>query len=208
MEVNHIEGYDCIEDNLRMLLKDSKVDIRRMFNKLWYFSFNKNLDSIREGLMCANDNKYKKLKENFNIGYEIYENKNKNKGVVLKNFGKSKNVEQSQINKIIRAKCSDKNIVILEVKTFDYEYDKGFRKYIGTHSCVITKINKETAQIIDVWYKLYNQKTEYKKLLNAITRIIVLETSNIEEKKFEFDELSEVLLDEKSINEMKEFFVD
>ena len=39
MEVKHIEGYDCIYDNLRILLKDKNVDIRRIFNKLWYSSY-------------------------------------------------------------------------------------------------------------------------------------------------------------------------
>ncbi len=206
MEVNHIEGYDCIDDNLRILLKDNQIDIRRIFNKLWYFRFNKNLDSIGKGLMCTNDNKYEELKESFNINYEIYENKHRNKSVVLKNFGKSKSIEQSQIDEIIRTKCNSENIIVLEVNTFDYEYDKGFQKYIGTHSCVITEINKETAKIIDVWYKLYNKEIEYKKLLKAITRIIVLDISNIKEKELKNNELSEALLDEKSINEMKDFF--
>ena len=54
MEANHIEGYDCIDDNLRIVLKDNQIDIRRIFNKLWYFRFNKNLDSIGKGLMCTN----------------------------------------------------------------------------------------------------------------------------------------------------------
>ena len=40
MEANHIEGYDCIDDNLRIVLKDNQIDIRRIFNKLWYFRFN------------------------------------------------------------------------------------------------------------------------------------------------------------------------
>lgn len=206
MEVNHIEGYDCIEDNLRILLNDKKADIRRIFNKLWYFRFNKNLDTIGNGLMCTNDNKYKELRENFNIKYEIYENKNRDKNIILKDFGKSKVIEIDKIDEIIKAKCNSENIIVLEVNTFKYEYDKGFQKYIGTHSCIITEKNEKKAKIIDAWYKLYNKEIEYKSLLNAITRIIVLDISNIKEKEIEPNKLTDCLLDEKSINEMEDFF--
>ena len=204
METKHIEGYDCIDDNLRMVLNNYGIDIRRIFNKLWYFRFNKNSKNIGEGLMVTNDNKYKELKDKFNINYEIYENKNMDKNIVLKDFGKSNIVGIEKIDEIITAKCNKRNVIILELNTFEYEYDKGFTKYIGTHSCIITEKDSELANIIDVWYGLYNKKIEYKKLLNAITRIIVLDISDIKEKNFEPQEI--YLLDQKSINEMKDFF--
>lgn len=206
MEINHIEGYDCIDDNLQILLNDKKVDIRRIFNKLWYFRFNKNSNNIGERLMCTNDNKYEELKKVFNIDYEIYENKNRNKNIILKSLGKSKAIGRIQIDKIIEEKCNNKNIIILELNTFDYEYDKGFQKYTGTHSCVITKKNEKKAKIIDVWYKLYDKEINYENLINAITRIIILDISNIKEKEFNPNELSKTLLDERSVNEMKDFF--
>jgi len=204
MEVKHIDGYDCIDDNLRIVLNNYGIDIRRIFNKLWYFKFNKNSNkNIGEGLMLTNDNKYKELKENFNINYEIYENKNRDRNIMLKDFGKSNMVEIEKIDEIIKNKCTKENIIILELNTFEYEYDKGFKKYIGTHSCIMTEKNYELANVIDVWYGLYNKKIEYKNLLNAITRIIVLDISNIKEKNFKPQEL--YLLDQKSINEMKDF---
>ena len=206
MEVKHIEGYDCIDDNLRILLKDKNVDIRRIFNKLWYFKFNKNSDNIGKGLMCINDNKYEELRKNFNIDYEIYENKDRNKNINLKKFGKNIAIGKNQIDEIIKIHCNNDNIIVLEVNTFDYEYDKGFQKYVGTHSCVITEEKDGKAKIIDIWYKLYNKEIQYENLLNAITRIIILNISNIKEKEFEADELMDSLLDEKSINEMKIFF--
>ena len=204
METKHIEGYDCIDDNLRIVLNNYGIDIRRIFNKLWYFRFNKNSKNIGEGLMVTNDNKYKELKDKFNINYEIYENKNMDKNIVLKDFGKSNIVGIEKIDEIIKAKCNKRNVIILELNTFEYEYDKGFKKYIGTHSCIITEKDSELANIIDVWYGLYNKKIEYKKLLNAITRIILLDISDIKEKNFEPQEI--YLLDQKSINEMKDFF--
>lgn len=108
MEVNHIEGYDCIDDNLRIALNDNNIDIRKIFNKLWYFRFDKNNETIGNGLMQTNDDKYKELKDNFNINYEIYENKNRDNKITLKDLGKSKVVGIDEIDKIIKTKCKKK----------------------------------------------------------------------------------------------------
>ena len=206
MEIKHIEGYDCIDDSLSMILNNNGVDIRKIFRRLWYFRFDKNSKTIGEGLMQVNDNKYKELKECFNIDYEIYENKNRDCNIILKDFGKSNVVDIKQINEIINSKCNKKNIIILELNTFKYEYDKGFQKYTGTHTCILTEKNNEWAKIIDGWYGFYNKKMNYKNLLEAITRIIVLDISDIKEKDFESNELEEYLLDQRSIEEMKSFF--
>ena len=206
MEINHIEGYDCIDDNLRIVLNNSNIDIRKIFNKLWYFRFDKNQETIGNGLMQTNDDKYKELKDNFNINYEIYENKDRDNKIILKDFGESKIVGINEIDNIIKTKNKKKNIIILEVNTFKYKYDKGFRKYTGTHSCIITEKNGDKAKIIDVWYKLNNVEMEYKELLNSITRIIILDISNIKVKKIAPKEFATYLLDERSIKEMKDFF--
>lgn len=71
-------------------MNNNKIDITKIFNKLWYFRFNKNSETIGDGLMQTNDDKYKELRDNFNINYDIYENKNRNNKITLKNFGKSK----------------------------------------------------------------------------------------------------------------------
>ena len=206
MNVKHIEGYDCIDDNLEIILKNKNIDIRKIFADLWYFEFNENAETLGKGLMQRNDNKYEKLKESFNINYTIYENKYKNNEIELKNFGISSKLEINKIDKIIAEKCNNENILIIELDTYKYKYDKGFQKYTGTHSCIITEKKGDKAAIIDVWYNLYNIEIEYKDLLNAITRLVVLDISNIKEKKFSKSELKTYILDEKSIDEMKIFF--
>lgn len=206
MKGKHIEGYDCIDDNLEIVLKNKNIDIREIFSDLWYFEFNENAETLGTGLMQKNDNKYIKLKENFNINYAIYENKYRNNKIELKNFGVSQKVGINEIDKIIKEKCNDNNIIITELDTFKYKYDKGFQKYVGTHSCVITEKTENKARIIDVWYNLYDIEIEYKDLLNAITRIVVLDISDVKESKFSKTQLKTYLLDEKSIAEMKTFF--
>lgn len=206
MEVKHTEGYDCIDDNLKIVLKNKNVDIRKIFSNLWYFEFDENAETLGKGLMQRIDNKYEKLKQDFNINYTIYENKDRNNEIVLKDFGVSSKLEINEIDKIIAEKCNNDNILIVELDTFKYKYDKGFQKYIGTHSCVITEKKGEKAQIIDVWYNLYNKEIEYKVLLNAITRMVVLDISNIKEKEFNYSKLKTQILDEKSVIEMKTFF--
>ena len=206
MEIKHIEGYDCIDDNLGVVLKSKNLDIRKIFSKLWYFEFNGNLETLGNGLMQSNDNKYEALKENFNINYIIYENKDKNNEIKLKDFGTSTIVKINEIDTVIRERCNDSNIVIIELDTFKYRYDKGFKKYTGTHSCIMTEIKGNQAKILDVWYKLNNIEIEYEELLNAITRIIVLDISNIKEKDFNKESLKNYILNEKSVNEMKNFF--
>lgn len=206
MEVRHTEGYDCIDDNLKIVLKNKNVDIRKIFSDLWYFEFDENTETLGKGLMQRIDNKYEKLKQDFNINYTIYENKDRNNEIALKDFGVSSKLEINEIDKIIAEKCNIDNILIVELDTFKYKYDKGFQKYIGTHSCVITEKKGEKVQIIDVWYNLYNKEIEYKVLLNAITRIVVLDISNIKEKEFNYSKLKTQILDEKSIIEMKTFF--
>ena len=44
MEVKHTEGYDCIDDNLKIVLKNKNVDIRKIFSNYSYFenTFHKN----------------------------------------------------------------------------------------------------------------------------------------------------------------------
>lgn len=58
--------------------------------------------------MQTNDDKYKELKDNFNINYEIYENKNRDNKITLKDLGKSKVVGIDEIDKIIKTKCKKK----------------------------------------------------------------------------------------------------
>lgn len=206
MEIKHIEGYDCIDDNLRVILKSKNLDIRKIFSNLWYFEFDENVETLGKGLMQRNDNKYQALKENFNINYMIYENKNKNNEIKLKNFGTSQTAKIDEIDKIIKEKCNDNNVIIIELDTFKYRYDKGFRKYTGTHSCIITEIKENTAKIVDVWYRLNNVEIECEELLNAINRIIVLDVSKIEQKEFDKEILESYILNEKSIYEMEKFF--
>lgn len=206
MEVKHTEGYDCIDDNLEIVLKCKNYDIRKIFSELWYFEFDKNEETLGKGLMKKNDNKYQKIKENFNVDYELYENKSRDNKIKLKDFGISKKVKIEDIDNIIKAKCNNNNIIIVELDTFKYKYDKGFKKYIGTHSCIITEKKGEKAKIIDVWYKLYNIEIEYKELLNAITRIVVLDISNIKDNKIDKGKMKKCVLDKKSIVEMNEFF--
>ena len=206
MEVKHTEGYDCIDDNLKIVLKNKNIDIRKIFSDLWYFEFNENTETLGKGLMQRIDNKYEKLKQDFNINYTIYENKYRNNEITLKDFGISSKLEINEIDKIITEKCNNNNIIIVELDTFKYKYDKGFQKYIGTHSCIVTDRKGEKTKIIDVWYNLYNIEIEYKVLLNAITRIVVLDISNIKEKEFNYSKLKTQILDEKSVIEMKAFF--
>ena len=71
MEVKHTEGYDCIDDNLKIVLKNKNIDIRKIFSDLWYFEFNENTETLGKGLMQRIDNKYEKLKQDFNINYTI-----------------------------------------------------------------------------------------------------------------------------------------
>lgn len=139
MEVKHTEGYDCIDDNLKIVLKNKNVDIRKIFSDLWYFEFDENTETLGKGLMQGIDNKYERLKQDFNINYTIYENKDRNNEIALKDFGVSSKLEINEIDKIIAEKCNNNNILIVELDTFKYKYDKGFQKYIGTHSCVITE---------------------------------------------------------------------
>ncbi len=94
------------------------------------------------------DNKYEKLKQDFNINYTIYENKDRNNEIVLKDFGVSSKLEINEIDKIIAEKCNNDNILIVELDTFKYKYDKGFQKYIGTHSCVITKKKEKKPRLL------------------------------------------------------------
>ena len=206
MKIKHIEGYDCIDDNLAIILKNRGVDIRETFSNLWYFEFDSNAETIGKALMKKIDNKYLKLKEKFNINYAIYENMYRNNEIELKIFGERQKLKISEIDKIIKTKCNSDNIIIVELDTFKYKYDKGFQKYIGTHSCVITENIGDKAKIIDVWYNLYNMEIEYKDLLNAIVRIVVLDISSIKENKLSKSQLKPYLLDEKSITEMKAFF--
>lgn len=98
------------------------------------------------------------------------------------------------------------NIIILEVDTFNYRYDKGYNKYVGTHSCILTEKTGNKAKIVDVWYNLYNVEIQYKELLNAITRIIILDITDIQEKKLDKKEFKKCVIDENSIKEMKIFF--
>ena len=206
MKIKHIEGYDCIDDNLKIVLKNKNVDIRKIFSDLWYFEFDENTETLGKGLMQGIDNKYERLKQDFNINYTIYENKDRNNEIALKDFGVSSKLEINEIDKIIAEKCNNNNILIVELDTFKYKYDKGFQKYTGTHSCIITEKKGDKATIIDAWYNLYNMEIEYKDLLNAITRLVVLDISNIKEKKFSKSELKTYKLDEKSIFEMRVFF--
>ena len=206
MEVKHTEGYDCIDDNLKIVLKNKKLDIRKIFKNLWYFKFDENRETLGKGLMQINDNKYSQLKENYNIKYDIYENGCRNKQIELKNFGTSTIIETKEIDKIINDKCNSKHIIILEVDTFNYIYDKGYKKYIGTHSCILTEKIGNLAKIVDVWYELYNVEVQYTELLNSITRIIILDISDIQEKDIDQKELKECVIDEISIEEMKKFF--
>lgn len=206
MEVKHTEGYDCIDDNLKIVLKKKNIDIRKIFSDLWYFEFDENAETLGEGLMQRIDNKYEKLKQDFSINYTIYENKYRNNEINLKDFGISSKLEINEIDKIITEKCNTNSIIIVELDTFKYKYDKGFQKYIGTHSCIVTDRKGEKTKIIDVWYNLYNIEIEYKALLNAITRIVVLDISNIKEKEFNYSKLKTQILDEKSVIEMKAFF--
>lgn len=207
MEIKHIEGYDCVDDNLGVILKNKNIDIRKIFSNLWYFEFNKEAETLGKGLMQSDDNKYEKIKENFNINYMIYENLDRNNEIKLKNFGVSKRIKANEINKIIKNKCNDNNnIIIAELDTSKYKYDKGFQKYIGTHSCIITGKIENKAQIMDVWYNLYNVEIEYKELIDAITRVVVLDTSNIKEKEFTQRNFISHIINDKSISEMYIFF--
>lgn len=206
MKLRHIEGYDCIDDNLNIILNTKNIDIRKIFKNLWYFRFDENSETLGKGLIQNNDNKYSDLKENYNINYQIYENKSRNKQIDLKNFGESTIVETEEIDRIINDKCNSENIIILELNTFNYRYDKGYNKYVGTHSCILTEKTGNKAKIVDVWYNLYNVEIQYKELLNAITRIIILDITDIQEKKLDKKELKKCVIDETSIKEMKIFF--
>lgn len=206
MKLWHIEGYDCIDDNLNIILNTKNIDIRKIFKNLWYFKFDENSKTLGQGLMQNDDNKYNHLKENYNINYQIYENKSRNKQINLKNFGASTSVNVEEIERIINDKCNSENIIILEVDTFNYRYDKGYNKYVGTHSCILTEKTGNKAKIVDVWYNLYNVEIQYKELLNAITRIIILDITDIQEKKLDKKEFKKCVIDENSIKEMKIFF--
>lgn len=206
MEIKHIDGYDCIDDNLNIVLKGKNVDIREIFSDLWYFEFNENSELLGKGLMTSNDNKYEKLKEKFNIDYIIYENKNRNNNIVLKDLGVVEKLELEKIDKIIQENCNESNVIIVEVDTFKYKFDKGFQKYNGTHSVILTEKIDNKAKIIDVWYKLYNIEMDYYELLNSITRIVILNISRLKQKSFDKNEFKSYILSEKSIIEMKKFF--
>lgn len=106
MKLWHIEGYDCIDDNLNIILNTKNIDIRKIFKNLWYFKFDENSKTLGQGLMQNDDNKYNHLKENYNINYQIYENKSRNKQINLKNFGASTSVNVEEIERIINDKCN------------------------------------------------------------------------------------------------------
>ena len=190
-----------------MVLKKYDFDLRNTFYNLWYFEFNEKKDLIGQGLMTHNVNKYEILKKRFNINYQIYENTNRNKDINLKNFGEYTQLDKYKINNIIKSNLENKNIIICEVDTFKYKYDKGFQKYYGVHSCIIQDIIGPKAIILDVWYNLFDAEIEYEDLLNAITRIVVLDMSEIEENKIEKLEVKNYILTDQSIIEMKNFFM-
>lgn len=206
MDIQHIEGYDCIDDNLAIILKSYSLDIRKTFSKLWYFELSDNDKLLGNRLMLSNINKYLFLEQNFNIKYNIFENSDRNKEIQLKNFGTFTNVNRRELDKIIRENYLLNNIIIVEVDTFKYKYDKGFNKYTGTHSCIITNINNNNVSILDVWYNLKDAKLSYEELLNCTLRVIILDMSNIKEKEINSRELKENLLSNTSVDLMKEFF--
>lgn len=205
MEIKHIEGYDCIDHNLNIVLKNKKIDIRKAFSNLWYFEFEENSETLGKGLMQSDNNKYEQLKKKLNINYIIYENESRNKEIKLKDFGISKNVKTNKIDEIIKNKCIDNNVIVIELDTFKYKYDKGFQKYTGTHSCIITEIEENKARIIDAWYKLNNVEIDYEELLNAVTRIIILDISNIKEE-LDKENIKHHIQNERSFIEMERFF--
>lgn len=206
MSIQHIEGYDCIDDNLASILKSYSLDIRKTFSKLWYFELADNDKLLGDRLMLSNINKYLFLEENFNISYNIFENLNRNKEIQLKDFGKFVHVDRDELDRIIKEKYLLNNIIIVEVDTFRYKYDKGFNKYTGTHSCIITSINNNDVNILDVWYKLEDAELSYEELLDCTLRVIILDMSKIKEKDVTNKELKENLLSNTSVALMKEFF--
>lgn len=206
MDIQHIEGFDCIDDNLAIILKSYSLDIRKTFSKLWYFEMANNDNLLGNRLMLSNINKYLFLEQNFNIKYNIFENLDRNKEIQLKNFGTFTNVNRRELDKIIRENNLLNNIIIVEVDTFKYKYDKGFNKYIGTHSCIITNINNKNVSILDVWYNLKDAELSYEELLDCTLRVIILDMSNIKEKELNNRELKENLLSNTSVDLMKEFF--
>lgn len=205
MDIQHIEGYDCIDDNLAIILKSYSLDIRKTFSKLWYFELADNDKLLGNRLMLSNINKYLFLEQNFNIKYNIFENSDRNKEIQLKNFGTFTNANRRELDKIIRENYLLNNIIIVEVDTFKYKYDKGFNKYTGTHSCIITNINNNIS-ILDVWYNLKDAKLSYEELLDCTLRVIILDMSNIKEKEPNSRELRENLLSNRSVDLMKKFF--
>ena len=206
MTIKHTEGYDCIDDNLNVILKMYDIDIRRTFSKLWYFEFKYNGETIGRSLMQKNINKYKIIKDLYNIDYKIYENEGRNKLLKLKTFDNVQLVGIDRIDEIIKLNCRMRNIIIIEVDTYKYKFDKGYKKYIGTHTCILKDIIDNKATILDAWYNLENEKIDYNELLDSITRIVILDISCIKEKKLYKRELKEIYLNNDSINEMKEFF--
>jgi len=206
MDIQHIEGYDCVDDNLATILKSYSLDIRKTFSKLWYFEMVDNDKLLGNRLMLTNINKYLFLKEKFNISYKIFENLNRNKEIQLKYFGESAYVDREELEKIIKENYLLNNIVIIEVDTFKYKYDKGFNKYTGTHSCIITNINNNNVNILDVWYKLKDADLSYEQLLDCTLRVIILDMSRIKEKNVTNKELKETLLSNTSVAEMRQFF--
>lgn len=155
--------------------------------------------------MLSNINKYLFLEQNFNIKYNIFENSDRNKEIQLKNFGTFTNANKRELDKIIRENYLLNNIIIVEVDTFKYKYDKGFNKYTGTHSCIITNINNNIS-ILDVWYNLKDAKLSYEELLDCTLRVIILDMSNIKEKEPNSRALRENLLSNRLVDLMKKFF--
>lgn len=206
MEIKHIDGYDCIDDNLATIFAIYKLDIRRIFANLWYFEFDKSAPIIGEGLMNTNINKYNSLNKYFNINYYVYENTERDQNLILKDIGNHKKTKKEEILNIIQKNKNKNNIIIAEVDTYRYRYDKGYEKYKGTHSYIINKINENNLEIIDVWYKLYNAKLEYEEFIESVCRIIVLDMEKVEIKSIKKEELKNSIIDEKSIENMKEFF--
>lgn len=171
------EGYDCVDLSIAYVCESLKQEYRGMFLGSWGLGFSSQGELIGEKIILERTERFGLLKKIHGISSKQYVNEN----IPLDIYQKLNPVCEyrgrwEDIKGHIKKNC------LMDIDTFGCRWDKGYKKYHGTHSCIVEHIEGGLYTIWDSWYEVRYIISE-KELEQIIQRVIILESDITEESE-------------------------